>query len=456
MKNSTNIFSLLLLGFICGGLGCRKFVDIGNPKNQITSTAVFADSTDANAAVLGIYVSMMQVGSFGINSGGMTLVPGLSSDELSLSATDINYSPFYNYQILTNNGVNQNLWLYSYKFIYECNACIEGITGASSISPNAKNILIGEVRFLRAFTYFNLVNLYGPVPLILSTDFNSNRLVGRSSMDDIYGQIISDLKYAQTSLPVNTLNKSRAGYYSATALLSKAYLYTGIYSQALTEADKIVNANQYSLVSNLNNVFLATSTETIWNMQPVVPNRNSWEAYYFVPSSATVKPKYLISAPLYASFEAGDQRKVNWIKVNTVAGQNYPYPYKYKVASSTVPTEYPVVFRLAEIYLIRAEAKANLNDISGSATDLNLVRKRAGLSGTLAADKASLLLAIEKERQAELFCEWGNRWFDLKRTNRASTILSSEKMNWNDNALLYPVPITEINTNPNLNQNPGY
>jgi hypothetical protein len=115
-----------------------------------------------------------------------------------------------------------------------------------------------------------------------------------------------------------------------------------------------------------------------------------------------------------------------------------------------------VILRLAEQYLIRAEAEANLDNLIGAITDLNMIRNRAGLPNTTASDKTTILLAIENERQAELFCEGGNRWFDLKRTNRANKILSSEKANWKQSAALYPIPQTEINADPNLTQNIGY
>lgn len=456
MKSLNIIYVFFISLLACCFCACKKIVDIDTPKNQLTASAVFADSTNANAAVLGIYESMMQVGSFGFCSGGMTLYPGLSADELTLSTSDINISPFYNYQVLPNNSINESLWIYAYKYIYQANACIEGIAGAQNISDSFRNSLTAEARFLRAFYYFNLVNLYGPVPLVTSTNYDQTRLTGRSSTDLVYSQIVADLQFAQANLPTNEIDKARGNYYSATALLAKVYLYTGQYAKAVTEADKVINSGQFAMVTDLNSVFLSASTETIWYLLPVVPSHATYEGYYFVPTSTTVIPKYVIINALYNSFEPGDLRKIDWIKSNTIAGQDYPYPYKYKQGSTTNPAEYSVVFRLAELYLIRAEAKANNGDLAGSTADINVIRNRAGLPNTFASDRPSLLLAIEKERQAEMFTEWGNRWFDLKRTNRASTVLSVEKSNWNNNAVLYPIPITEINSNPNLTQNQGY
>jgi hypothetical protein len=280
-------------------------------------------------------------------------------------------------------------------------------------------------------------------------------LLARAATDQVYAQVIADLQYAQANLSLNTV-KERANYYAATTLLAKVYLYTGQYSAAVTESDKVITSGKYILVAALNNVFLSSSAETIWDLLPVVPLHASWEGFTFVPSSATAKPKYVLPNTLYASFEAGDLRKANWTKANTVGGVVYPFPYKYKIATTSVaPTEYAIVFRLAEVLLVRAEAKAKGNDIIGAAADLNLVRKRAGLGNTTANDMASMLLAIEKERQVELFCEWGNRWFDLKRTGRAASVLTT-KTNLNANALLFPIPLSELNADPNLSQNTGY
>jgi hypothetical protein len=116
-----------------------------------------------------------------------------------------------------------------------------------------------------------------------------------------------------------------------------------------------------------------------------------------------------------------------------------------------------MVLRLAEQYLIRAEARARLGKVPESQADINAIRSRSGLSNTTAADPAALLLAIEKERQVELFSEWGHRWLDLKRTGRADAVLGAEKpTDWQPTDALYPIPQNEILSNPLLTQNLGY
>jgi hypothetical protein len=163
---------------------------------------------------------------------------------------------------------------------------------------------------------------------------------------------------------------------------------------------------------------------------------------------------------LLNGFESGDERKNAWIKSTTINGITYNFPYKYKVrttAAGAPKAEYNMVLRLGEQYLIRAEARARQGNIPGAQSDLNAIRARAGLLNTPAGDKASLLLAIENERRVELFSEWGHRWFDLKRTGRANSILVVEKSpNWQSTDALYPIPQNEIATNPLLTQNAGY
>lgn len=129
--------------------------------------------------------------------------------------------------------------------------------------------------------------------------------------------------------------------------------------------------------SNLANVFVAISNETIWNTLSVIP----LQATYFVPTSATARPRYILTASNYTSFETGDLRKTSWKRINTNAGTQHPYPYKYKIrATAGTAGENLGALRLGELYLIRAEAGANTEDIDGAKADLNVIRKRAGLS----------------------------------------------------------------------------
>jgi hypothetical protein len=213
------------------------------------------------------------------------------------------------------------------------------------------------------------------------------------------------------------------------------------------------------------NAFTKNTKETIWSLQPVfVTGRNTDDARIFImpatgPSSAF--PIFL-SDYLLNTFETGDKRKAVWTgSVTPTGGKTYYYPYKYKInANNQTVNEYPIVFRLSEQYLIRAEARAQLVKIPESQADLNVIRKRAGLLNTTASTKELLLPAIEKERQVELFSEWGHRWFDLKRTGKVDTVMSvvTPKKGgvWKTEWQWYPLPVNEILVNDHLLQNLGY
>jgi hypothetical protein len=158
------------------------------------------------------------------------------------------------------------------------------------------------------------------------------------------------------------------------------------------------------------------------------------------------------------AFESGDRRFTSWVGVDNYQGTTYYYLSKYKnsTTNTTATGEYCTYMRLAEQYLIRAEAMAQQNNLSGAIADINVIRNRAGLPNTKAATQADILLAVEQERRIELFAEYGHRWNDLRRTGRADAVLGASKTGWTKDAALYPIPKTEIINNKNLTQNPGY
>jgi hypothetical protein len=160
---------------------------------------------------------------------------------------------------------------------------------------------------------------------------------------------------------------------------------------------------------------------------------------------------------LLSAFETGDQRKVAWTKTVTISGVPYTYPYKYKIGNNaTSITENNILLRFSEQYLIWAEARAQLGNLSGAINDLNIIRTRAGLANTPAVSQADILKAIQVERRVELFTELGFRWFDLKRWGIAAQVLAPLKPDWQETDLLYPIPLSQIDYNPFLTQNPGY
>jgi len=205
-------------------------------------------------------------------------------------------------------------------------------------------------------------------------------------------------------------------------------------------------------------VFLKGSREAIWQLQPVSSTINSAEAYYYLPpDNPQARPSYVLTAGLLQSFGNGDQRRTEWVGTKTVGGVVYSYPAKYKVRAGPPYREYSMALRLAEVYLIRAEARAQLDELPGAIQDLNVVRTRAGLPDyTSALTREAVLAAVRQERRVELFAEWGHRWADLLRWGLADDVLSPVKPHWTTEAQLYPLPLSDMQRNGNLVQNPGY
>jgi hypothetical protein len=459
-------------------ISCKKNTIDPAPPTSINSQNVFTnDATTANA-VTAYYIDMTYPNNLPtcplLNIGFYT---GMSGDELTLwdQAGSQTYTDFYTNQ-LTNTTIEGLFWESIYPIIYMTNAAIEGITASNSLSPAVSKQALGESYFMRAFCYFYLVNLYGDVPLVLTTNYQTNENITRTSSAVVWQQIVSDLKLASSLLSTEyldgTLEKTtnlrlRPTKWAACALLAKAYLYNQQWSKSIAEADTVIANSSTFQLDSLDSVFLVSSTEAIWAIQSTTQGWNTPDAQtYIIPSSgfASNYPVY-ISASLLNSFEQGDNRRTTWID-SVSLDSTYYYPYKYQNNSyGSGLTEYDMVQRLGDLYLIRAEAEANNGDIPDANNDLNKIRIRAGLSPVTISNQSTIISKIIHERQVELFTEWGNRWFDLKRTNTINSVMGSPTNEyqikvpgslWNTEWQLFPISETEIQDNPSLVQNPGY
>lgn len=467
---------------------CTKLIDVDPPATSLTSENVYTNDATASAVLTGVYSSFgnsSPLRAATINS--IFLACGLSGDELTLhgGSANANAALVQFYQNSLTSGLStmaaQTIWRDIYAKLYIVNLALERLALSEQLTPAVKLQLTGEAKFLRAFLYFYLVNLYGDVPLATTSDYRTNAILSRASKAQVYEQIIADLKDAQNELSDGyvaadskspTAERLTPNKWASTALLARTYLYTGNWESAEEQATAIINNKANYQLDSLNKTFLKNSPEAIWQLQPVNRGWNTEDARIFIlpksgPTSNSSVEGYPVhlSPQLLNSFEPGDLRKERWISSVTITrpGGNaiYYFPYKYKSATLNAPsTEYMTVFRLAEQYLIRAEARIQQNNVTGAQSDLNELRKRAGLSNTSAANTSSLLTAIMHERQVELFTEWGHRWLDLKRTENIdvvmTTVTHSKGTTWNNNWQFYPIPLYDIIQNPNLVQNAGY
>jgi len=449
LKSQRNRVAISLLVILCG---CN-FLEIDPPRTQLVSASVFETNESANAAVIGIYSRMME--SQGMFSILTTTTTGLTSDELINVSTETEFQQFYENAILPSNATVQILWRNAYESIYAANAVLEGLQG-STIAPSLKQQLEGEALFIRAFCHFYLVNVFGDVPWVATTDFQQNTAVSREEVAQVYTSIVADLEDARQRLPEFSGNIMRPTKDAAAALLARTYLYTNQWALAEETASSIIANTAYQLTT-VENVFLAGSSEAIWQLQPVAPGYNTYEGNAFVP--VDVPTTYELNPELLEAFEGGDERAA-WIG-NAVDGTfNHYYPFKYKLRQGSQQVlEYYTVFRLAEMYLIRAEARANLNKGSEAIADIDVIRQRAGVSlvsdTNPGATAGEIQTAIAHERRIELFTEWGHRWFDLKRTATLDDVLAS-KPGWDATDENFPIPLVEIQRNRNMTQNDGY
>ncbi|MGJ8734685.1 MAG: RagB/SusD family nutrient uptake outer membrane protein [Cellulophaga sp.] len=228
---------------------------------------------------------------------------------------------------------------------------------------------------------------------------------------------------------------------------------------AETTATSVIEA--HTLEPNVNKVFLKESQETLWQFKSGISIRNTLEGSVLIIQRVPTTEGYALTDNLLSAFEPNDLRRANWVgsvtSTNGLETLHFAYKYKEPLINTRQPIlEYSIIFRLAEQYLIRAEARAYLDKIEDVQADLNVIRNRAGLGNTTANTMNGLLDAILQERRIELFTEYGQRWFDLKRTGKAANVLEPLKPNWQNTHILLPIPETELLANPNLTQNDGY
>jgi hypothetical protein len=476
------IHILIVVGCIFT-VSCKKWITVDPPVTLSSGDNMFKTDGGAISAVTGLYVSMISYsGNDDFGSGQLTVFCGLSADELNLDnsivAPDLRFFLFANALDPLNPKAGTYFWKDFYNYIYKCNSAILQLSDTSYLTPAVRGQLLGEVYFVRALSYFYLVNLYGNVPLILDIDYEKNRLASRTDTEKVWEQIKDDLikahgllsdSYLDNTLLHTTAERVRPTKAAAAALLSRVFLSTKDWANAEIESSKVIENPIYSL-DTLNGVFLKNSKEAIWQLQPVDVGVNTQEAVTFIPPSpdGTGYAHLLtVSNTLLNNFEAGDQRRIKWIDSISLLGTTYYYPYKYKVVTYGAPVnEYQMILRLGEQLLNRAEARAQQNDIENAIKDLDMVRSRAGLPLLQNTDpgisKEQLLDSIMHERQVELFAELGHRWLDLKRTGKVDAVMSvvtplkSNGNAWQTHQQWYPVPVDELQKDPNLKQTDGY
>ncbi len=430
---------------------CKKFLDV-QPRDAVSdeNSEVITDGTSAGNAVRGLYRGLAADGYYGTT---FQSIGYLSGDNIVWTGSQSIVQQFISHNVRADNASIATAWSAIYAVINRANHIITEVPAITdpSLTPALKNQYTGEGYFARALGYFDLARTWGGVQITLTPTVTAQDKYGikRSTLQQTYAQVLSDLVAADSLLP-ETTNRVRATRKTAWALRARYHLYRQEWANAITYASKLIDDPSYTLLSPYSAWFANNVTgtaESVFELSysTTYPNthRNSWQppanngTRQWAPNDAFLA---LVNDPAI-----GGNRSA--LVAKTSAGLWYGNLY-YRPNPATDPS---YVIRIAELYLIRAEARAQLDDLNGALTDLDAVRTRAGLGHSEAATKENILLAIENERRLEFSFE-PHRWFDLVRTGRAAAVLNVT----NPDRLLMPVPASEVLNDTDLDQNHGY
>ncbi|MCL1665038.1 RagB/SusD family nutrient uptake outer membrane protein [Elizabethkingia ursingii] len=438
------LFGLLFI------ISCNRELDI-NPEQSITTEKAVSTPENINNILIGAYANTGKSDLFG---GNLQMYADLLGDSgyVSWFGTYPDLRTIYSKNIISDNVYVRDSWRTAYKVIFGTNLILDNLN-IITIENDRKRIE-GEAKFLRAINYFELVRYYGKayieginntqlgIPLILSgkINYNGNLSVPRSTVEEIYTQIIKDLTDAITVIPVN--NSYYADVYSAKALLARVYLQKGDYKKARDMAHDIITNSGKSLMPNYKDIFNTSENtpEDLFAIQVTSQSGiNDLITFYASEANGGRGGDIALKDDFLNLFEANDIRGSFY----------YLNPYDDKLTSKYTNRFGNLhVIRLAEMYLIRAESNFRENTSLGVVPldDINTIRNRA---------KATILSSVSlddilMERRKELAFE-GFLLHDIKRTKG-----SVGSLQWNSDKLVFPIPVREMQVNPKLIQNPGY
>jgi tetratricopeptide (TPR) repeat protein len=455
------VLGLLAACLLTGSItGCNSKLDV-TPVDSIDASQALSTADDVQAALVGSYTSLQADAAY---NGYIQFMSDLLADDGDFDFVGTFSAPqeFERKALRRDNGFVQSMWQRGYITVNRTNNVLANLDKITSATARTRTE--GEAKFIRSLAYFDLVRLFAKawndgtpssnpgVPLVLTptTTVTAANNVARNTVAEVYTQIITDLTTAEAQLPAS--NGIFANKYAAAALLSRVYLQQGRYADAAAAANRVIASNAFSLNQSYATEFyqgsdlVSTTTEDIFTIQNTAQSgSNSGSNQLNVFYSQFQRGDVSINEQLFNQFETDDDRQ-NLFNASTTQ----IYSGKYDAQYGTVK-----LFRLAEMYLTRAEANFRAGTTVGSATplsDVNRVRARA----QLAPLSTLTLAAILKERKLELAFE-GFRLGDLKR-NQESTVdpISGAVIAWNSPRLVLPIPLAEINANPNLTQNAGY
>jgi hypothetical protein len=454
--------SALLLTLTLGISACSDLLDTSPPDSAPEDKAIVTPA-GARVALAGAYAAMQNGFYYG---GTMTHFGDLYSDNATHTGTFTSYQEASQHDFFADNSDVTGMWNNIYAAIKRTNTLIAKVPKINGFEAGEQEQILGEAHFLRALHYHSLVKYYGGVPirLVPVTDPGQIEPLPRSSVTEVYTQIIADLTEATTLMSNMTGPTNHATLGAAHALLARVYLYQANYAQALAEA-RIVDGLGYQLAANYADLFNRDDVDTPEDVFTLTFTSNLSQAsllgYYWLSDALDVGAGRYEIAPTQDLIDAYDTTSADvrlaWNIAPDPSGDGY-------VESAAYGTKFPTpggaedfhVIRYAEVLLIKAEAFARTAGLDSAVATYNLIRDRAGLGphvlGVDVTTQAEVLAAIDHERRLEL-AEEGDRFPDLTRDPaRAVTLLGLS----GPNRLLFPIPQAELDVAPEVTQNPGY
>lgn len=441
---------ILWVSLALASSSCEKFLDV-QPKEFISDAATIVDRTSAETAVRGVYSALADGSYYGTS---FQSIGYLSGDNIVWTGSQSQVQEFINKKVNADNSTISSAWVSIYRTINRANNVIDKVPAVkdAQLTDALRNQYVGEAYFVRALAYFDLARTWGGVPLITKPTINptDNSGIKRSSVTETYAQVLKDLETAEPLLPATT-DRYRATRKTVWALRARYHLYQKEWAKAEEYADKVISdATNYKLVKPFSAFFANDArgtTESIFEIfyngtTEVNGHRGQWQPQtnggtrQWAPNDALVA---LLNNPA-----VGGTRSALVAKDN----QNRWYGNLYYRNPASDPS---YVLRIAEVVLIRAEARAQQDKLALGLADLNLIRDRAGIAASTAATKNDLLLAIENERRVEFALE-PHRWYDIVRTGRAPAVFNLSDANH----YVLPIPVQQLLSDKALEQNPGY
>ena len=448
------------LGILLISLASCEQVLEPEPVTLLVDNLVLNEPNDVQPVRIGLYSAFRGMASPNIIAGDFT------ADYIQHNGTFTDYQELGTKQITAVNGAVNALWGSIFRTVYVANFILERLPLVSSVPEDTRKSVAAEARFMRGWANFIGAFTYGDIPKVTTIDQIANRSIPRSPKADILASVLADYQAALadlltvTSTSTNiTTNATYLNKISCRAAMARYYLYLKDWAKAEDFATQVINSGVYKLETNFSDIITRDFTgesilEVGYNLSDD-PGTSSFGLNNLLVGRREVIPSNQLVL-IFNATEAGTRRETITFNAQQQRGNDNGFTVR-KHGTASEDNNNIVLMRLAEMYLIRAEARAQQGKLSGAGAiaDINVLRTRAKAPAAAVAAQADVLLTIERERVYELAFE-GHRWYDLVRTGRAQAVMSAFTPNWNTRYELWPIPQREIQQNPALQQNPGY